>query len=107
MKTRFNALETANQRRHAFGRIHWNAQWQASGAYAANLLGIPEQVPTRIVILTDGISRHVRLDALMVSFRRALHPAICWEREIGWNRDSDFATSSKRRCNPEADLSLQ
>ncbi len=48
-----------------------NAQWQVSGAYAANLLGISEQVPTRIVILTDGISRQVKLDALTISFRRA------------------------------------
>jgi len=48
-----------------------NAQWQVSGAYAANLLGLSEQVPTKIVILTDGISRLVELDALTISFRRA------------------------------------
>lgn len=32
---------------------------QPSGAYAANLLGLSEQVPARIVFLTDGPTRHV------------------------------------------------
>ena len=34
---------------------------QPSGAYAANLLGLSEQVPARIVFLTDGPARHVRI----------------------------------------------
>ena len=34
---------------------------QPSGAYAANLLGLSGQVPMRVVFLTDGISRHVRI----------------------------------------------
>jgi len=34
---------------------------QASGAYAANLLGLSEQVPMRVTFLTDGVSRHVRI----------------------------------------------
>lgn len=33
---------------------------QPTGAYAANILGLSEQVPTRIVFLTDGPSRRVR-----------------------------------------------
>ena len=33
---------------------------QATGAYAANILGLSEQVPTRIVFLTDGPSRRVK-----------------------------------------------
>jgi hypothetical protein len=48
-----------------------SAQWQVSGAYAANLLGLSEQVPGRIVILTNGTSRQVRLDKLTLVFRRA------------------------------------
>jgi len=47
------------------------AQWQVSGAYAANLLGLSEQVPARIVILTDGVPRRVSLGKLTVTFRRA------------------------------------
>lgn len=32
---------------------------QPSGAYAANLLGLTEQVPAKIIFLTDGFSRKV------------------------------------------------
>jgi hypothetical protein len=38
------------------------ARLQPSGAYAANLLGLTEQVPARVVFLTDGPSRHVKID---------------------------------------------
>jgi hypothetical protein len=48
-----------------------HAQWQVSGAYAANLLGLSEQVPARIVILTDGVRRRVSLGKLTLTFRRA------------------------------------
>jgi len=34
---------------------------QPAGAYAANILGLSDQVPTRIVFLTDGSSRRVRI----------------------------------------------
>lgn len=34
---------------------------QPSGAYAANLLGLSEQVPARIIFLTDGPARHIRI----------------------------------------------
>ena len=34
---------------------------QSSGAHAANLLGLSEQVPVRVVYLTDGPSRQVQL----------------------------------------------
>ena len=34
---------------------------QPSGAYAANLLGLSEQVPMRIVFLTEGTKRHVQI----------------------------------------------
>lgn len=47
------------------------AHWQASGAYAANLLHLSDQVPSKIVILTDGVPRKVRLGNLTLDFRRA------------------------------------
>jgi hypothetical protein len=34
---------------------------QPSGAYAANRLGLSEQVPSRIVFLTDGTARKVKI----------------------------------------------
>jgi len=47
------------------------ARWQVSGANAANLLNVSEQVPAKIVILTDGVPRKVKLDRLVIDFRRA------------------------------------
>lgn len=48
-----------------------STQWQVSGAYAANLLGLSEQVPGRIVILTNGVPRRMTLGKLTLIFRRA------------------------------------
>ena len=47
------------------------AHWQVSGAYAANLLHLSDQVPAKIVILTDGVPRKIPLDKLTLDFRRA------------------------------------
>lgn len=43
---------------------------QPSGAYAANLLGLSDQVPQRIVYLTDGTPRRVRSGNLEIILRR-------------------------------------
>jgi hypothetical protein len=47
------------------------AQWQFTGAYAANALGLSDQVPAKIIILTDGVPRKVPLGKLVLIFRRA------------------------------------
>ena len=39
---------------------------QPSGAYAANLLGLSTQVPTRVVYLTDGRTRTVQVGARQI-----------------------------------------
>lgn len=44
---------------------------QASGAYAANLLGLSDQVPAKVVYLTSGPGRRVRLGKLLVELRHA------------------------------------
>ena len=43
---------------------------QPSGAYAANLLGLSEQVPSKIVFLTDGASRFVRIGTMTIQLKR-------------------------------------
>lgn len=48
-----------------------HAQWQFTGAYAANALGLSDQVPAKIIILTDGVPRKVSLGKLTLIFRRA------------------------------------
>ncbi len=44
---------------------------QPAGAFAANLLGLSEQVPARVVFLTDGTSRKVLVGRLVVELRKA------------------------------------
>jgi hypothetical protein len=43
---------------------------QPSGAYAANLLGLSTQVPMKIVYLTDGRSRTVRIGKKQIILKR-------------------------------------
>ena len=43
----------------------------ASGAYAANLLGLSEQVPAKIVFLTDGKSRKVKIGKNTIELKKA------------------------------------
>lgn len=43
---------------------------QPSGAYAANVLGLSEQVPMKVVFLTDGPSRLVRIGKTTIELRR-------------------------------------
>jgi hypothetical protein len=42
---------------------------QPSGAYAANLLGLSEQVPAKVVFLTDGASRMVKIGRQLILLR--------------------------------------
>lgn len=42
---------------------------QPSGTYAANLLGLSEQVPAKIVFLTDGTSRSIRAGPMHIALR--------------------------------------
>jgi hypothetical protein len=43
---------------------------QPSGALAANLLGLSEQVPAKLVYLTDGPSRTIRLGTQTITFKQ-------------------------------------
>jgi len=43
---------------------------QPSGAYAANLLGLTDQVPAKIVFLTDGPNRIVQINKQQIVLKR-------------------------------------
>jgi hypothetical protein len=49
---------------------HRNAPWQVSGAYAANLLGLSEQVPGQMVIKTTARVPSVVLGKSQIKFER-------------------------------------
>ena len=46
------------------------ARIQPTGAYAANILGLSEQVPAKVVFLTDGQSRTVKIGPTTIQLRR-------------------------------------
>ncbi len=43
---------------------------QPTGAYAANLLGLSDQVPAKVVFLTDGRSKRIRLGKLDIALKQ-------------------------------------
>jgi hypothetical protein len=43
---------------------------QPAGAYATNLLGLSEQIPAKVVFLTDGASRNVKIGKQEIQLRR-------------------------------------
>lgn len=43
---------------------------QPTGAYAANLLGLSDQVPMKVVFLTDGLARQVRIGKRQIILKR-------------------------------------
>jgi len=47
-----------------------NLKIQPSGAYAANLLGLTEQVPARVVFLTDGPNKTVQINKQQIVLKR-------------------------------------
>jgi hypothetical protein len=46
------------------------ARIQPAGAYAANLLGLTEQVPAKAVFLTDSLSRTAKIGPMTIQLRR-------------------------------------
>lgn len=48
-----------------------NIKLQVSGAYSANLLGLSEQVPAKIVFLTDGNSEIIKIGNIEIQFKHA------------------------------------
>lgn len=43
---------------------------QPSGAYAANLLGLSEQVPAKVVFLTDGDNKKIEIGKMEITFKK-------------------------------------
>ncbi|MGE0632260.1 MAG: DUF6088 family protein [Pseudobdellovibrionaceae bacterium] len=51
-------------------------QTQPSGAYAANLLGLSEQVPAKISYLTNGSSRKIKVGSKILVFKKTNNKAL-------------------------------
>jgi hypothetical protein len=46
------------------------ARLQPAGAYAANILGLTEQVPAKVIFLTDGLGRTAKIGPMTIQLRR-------------------------------------
>jgi len=91
---------------------------QPSGAFAANLLGLSDQVPMRMVFLTDGRARHIQVGKNQIVFRKVASrqmaaagrisgdviQALRW---IGRNHiDNDIIARLRRRLKPGQKIQL-
>jgi hypothetical protein len=56
---------------------------QPSGAYAANLLGLSEQVPAKVIFLTSGPSKKLKIGKLEIIFRTAREKSLHASGKVG------------------------
>jgi len=53
-----------------------------TGAYAMNMLGLSTQVPMKLVYLTDGAARTVKLGKTTILFKKASHKKMALQGDI-------------------------
>jgi len=92
---------------------------QPSGAYAANLLGLSDQVPMRVVFLTDGSPRRIQLGKLQIILKRTTPRNMATAgkisglviqalRHLGQRHvDGHVSTTLRRRLKPSDKRQLQ
>jgi len=51
-------------------RVREGTSFQAAGAYAANILGLSEQVPAKVVFYTNGKSRKIQIGRLTIELKK-------------------------------------
>lgn len=95
-----------------------NLKIQPSGAYAANLLGLTEQVPAKIVFFTDGPNRKVQIGKQKIVLKRTtpknmatagrisglVIQALRYLKQI--NVDPDIIAKLERRLSKEDKMTL-
>jgi hypothetical protein len=91
-----------------------NIRLQPSGGYAANLLRLSEQVPTRVIFLTDGPTRRVQLGKQVIILKHTTPRAMATAgrisglviqalRHIGQKHIDDSIIARLRKQLPEDD----
>jgi hypothetical protein len=87
---------------------------QPAGAYAANILGLSEQVPSRIAFLTDGPTRKVKIGRREIRLQRTTPRNMATAgresgtliqalRYLGQTQIDDRVHAALRRCLAKAD----
>lgn len=73
------------------------APWQVSGAYAANLLGLTEQVPTQLIVNTSASVASVNLGNAKIRFRRVAPSSL-----LGAGRPAGMVIQAIRYLGPNS-----
>jgi hypothetical protein len=72
-----------------------------SGAYAANLLGLSEQVPAKITFLTDAPSKKVRVGKQVVELKQASSRTMATANKISGLVTQAFRYLGRKNIRPE------
>ena len=74
---------------------------QPTGAYAANILGLSEQVPAKVVFLTDGPSRTIKIGTTTIQLRRTTHKNMAMAGRLSGLLVQAFRELGKENVTPE------
>lgn len=74
---------------------------QPTGAYAANILGLSEQVPAKVVFLTDGPSRMVKIGPTTIQLRRTTPKNMAMAGRLSGLLVQAFRELGKENVTPE------
>ena len=74
---------------------------QPTGAYAANILGLSEQVPAKVVFLTDGPSRTVKIGTTTIQLRRTTPKNMAMAGRLSGLLVQAFRELGKEHITPE------
>jgi hypothetical protein len=74
---------------------------QPAGVYAANLLGLSEQVPGKVVLLTDGTSRSVRAGPMHITLKRTSPRNMAAANRLSGLVIQAFKTLGPRHITPQ------
>ncbi len=74
---------------------------QPTGAYAANILGLSEQVPAKVVFLTDGPSRTVKIGTTTIQLRRTTPKNMAMAGRLSGLLVQAFRELGKENITPE------
>lgn len=75
---------------------------QPAGVYAANLLGLSEQVPAKIVFLTDGASRSVRAGPIHITLKRTSPRNMAAANRLSGLVIQAFKTLGQKHITPQS-----
>lgn len=74
---------------------------QPTGTYAANILGLSEQVPAKVVFLTDGPSRTVKIGTTTIQLRRTTPKNMAMAGRLSGLLVQAFRELGKENVTPE------